>query len=214
MRYPELKEKELAEFTGIMLGDGSIGEYKCKKGDGTTNTQRSVKITISSDEKDYKEYILNLIDELFGIEMNVWHRKDENTIEIRCYRKNLFEFLTKDMALKTSPKWDTAVIPEIYIDNNLELHVLRGYFDTDGSVALTNNNGTLYPRLEMKISPSPMQSQFEEILQRNEFNFGCYDIGKGKVRIQMNGKTQLQKWLNEIGFANRKHLNKAEKALS
>lgn len=213
MKYPELQNKKLAEFTGIMLGDGSIGEYECKKGDGTTNTQRSIKITISSGEKEYKEYILNLVEELFGIEMNVWNRKDENTVEIRCYRKNLFDFLTRDLNLRTSPKWDRASIPEIYLENDLETEVLRGYFDTDGSVALTNNNGNLYPRLEMKISPSPMQSQFKDILDRSNLRFGCYDIGKGKVRIQMNGKTQLQTWIKDIGFANRKHLNKAENAL-
>jgi hypothetical protein len=44
----------------------------------------------------------------------------------------------------------------------------------------------------MKISPSPMQNQFVKILEEEKFNFGKYDIGKGKVRIQMNGKTQLR----------------------
>lgn len=214
MRYPELKEKKLAEFTGIMLGDGSIGEYECKKGDGTTNTQRSVAVTLSSEEEEFSEYVISLFNDLFNISPAIREKKNENVIEIRSFRKNLFNFLTKDLGLKVSPKWDRAKIPEIYENDDHRREVLRGYFDTDGSVVLTDNNGTLYPRLEMKISPSPMQNQFVEILEKENFNFGNYDIGKGKVRIQMNGKTQLQKWLNEIGFANRKHLNKAEKALN
>jgi len=38
-----------------------------------------------------------------------------------------------------------------------------------------------------------------------------YQIGKGKVRIQMNGKKQLTKWIEEIGFSNQRHLDKISK---
>ena len=213
MRIPKLTDERLAEFTGLMLGDGSIGEYKCKKGDGTSNLQRSVNITISSEEKEFGDYIQGLVKELFNIKMNRRVKNKENVLELRTFRKDLFNFVTKDLGLKKSPKWDRASIPEIYLNNELENAVLRGYFDTDGSVVLTDNNGTLYPRLEMKISPSPMQKQFEQILDRRKFRFGSYDIGKGKKRIQMNGKTQLKKWQREIGFSNNKHLEKAEKVL-
>ena len=96
---------------------------------------------------------------------------------------------------------------------HLEKYVLRGYFDTDGSVVITNNNGTLYPRLEMKISPSPMQQQFIDILEQFNFRFGVYDIGKGKVRIQMNGLECLNNWFTTIGFSNRKHGDKTIKLL-
>ena len=88
-------------------------------------------------------------------------------------------------------------------------YVLRGYFDTDGSVVLTNNNGTLYPRLEMKISPSPMQRQLQILLNKYDFHYQTHNIGKGKVRIQMNGKNALRKWSTLIGFSNLKHRRKA-----
>ena len=155
-----------------------------------------------------------MFEDLFDINPSVREKNNENVIEIRSFRRNLFNFLTKELGLRTSPKWDRAEIPEIYVGDDYRREVLRGYFDTDGSVVLTDNNRTLYPRLEMKISPSPMQKQFVEILKNENFNFGSYDIGKGKIRIQMNGKTQLQKWLKEIGFANKKHLNKAENVLN
>ncbi|PSG99443.1 MAG: hypothetical protein BRC29_04980 [Nanohaloarchaea archaeon SW_7_43_1] len=96
------------------------------------------------------------------------------------------------------------------MDNSLEKYVFRGYFDTDGSVVLTDNNGTLYPRLETKICPSPMQNQLTKILESQGFNFGAYGIGKGKIRIQMNGKGQLAKFRDEIGFKNNKHVLKAQ----
>jgi len=214
MRKPKLYNKKLAEFTGIMLGDGSIGKYKCKKGDGTSNTQRCIAVTLSSDEKEFSEYVISLFNDLFDINPSVRQKNNENVIEVRSFRQDLFKFLTTKLGLRTSPKWNRAEIPEIYLGDNYRKEVLRGYFDTDGSVVLTDNNGTLYPRLEMKISPSPMQKQFVRVLENENFNFGNYDIGKRKIRIQMNGKSQLQKWLKEIGFANRKHLNKTDRVLN
>jgi len=213
MRYPELENSDLAEFVGLMLGDGSIAKYECKTGDGSTNIQRCVKLTISSNEERFCDYLFGLFEQLFDVTPNYRKRKGENTVDIRTYRKQLFEFLTQDLGLKLAPKWDKAEIPPIYMCEEYRRDVLRGYFDTDGSVVLTDNNGTLYPRLEMKICPSPMQSQFEKILEQENFRFGSYDIGKGKVRIQMNGKNQLNKWMDKIGFKNAKHLEKAERVL-
>ncbi len=95
------------------------------------------------------------------------------------------------------------------MSKELAKYVIRGYFDTDGSVVITDNNGTRYPRLEMKICPSPMQEQFIKILESLNFRFGVYRIGKGKVRIQMNGKGQLEKWIKDVGFSNPKHRKRA-----
>ena len=88
---------------------------------------------------------------------------------------------------------------------------LRGYFYTDGCLVTANNNGILYPKLEMKICPSPMQKQFISILNKYSFRLGIYKIGKNKVRIQLNGLTQLEKWNNLVGFSNNKHLAKLER---
>jgi hypothetical protein len=88
---------------------------------------------------------------------------------------------------------------------------LRGCFDTDVSLVLTNNNGILYPRLEIKVCQSPMQNQIIKILKMNGFGLGIYNLGSGAVRIQMNGKNQLKKWVNGVGFSNPKHYCKAEK---
>jgi len=63
----------------------------------------------------------------------------------------------------------------------------------------------------MKVSPSPMQQQFVDLLKSYGFKFGVYQIGEGKVRIQLNGKTELRKWTELIGFSNMKNLRKLER---
>jgi len=51
------------------------------------------------------------------------------------------------------------------------------------------------------------------MLKDNDLKFGAYQIGNGKIRVQMNGKLQLNLWLNKIGFSNVKHIFKARRAL-
>ena len=196
----DVRPGQIAELIGILLGDGYI-DKKSKR----------VKISFNSkDDADYLDYVRKLIEQTFEVKVIVKYRKNENTAELFIFNKEFTELLTKEIGLKFSPKWNNAKIPRKYCSGDLALDVLRGYFDTDGCVVKTNNNGTLYPRLEMKISPSPMQNQFINILRTQKFSFGVYKIGKSKVRVQMNGKVQLKKWCNEVGFSNKKHRNKTK----
>lgn len=207
IKFPLKFNSDLAEFIGILLGDGSIGIYKCKAGD-KIKIQHKLQITCNSvDDKEYIRYLEVLIEKLFSVKPKKSFREGK-TCDLRLFNKEIIIFLLHKIGLELSPKWKRAKIPNRYLRNDLEFDVLRGYFDTDGSVVLANNNGTIYPRLEMKVCPSPMQKQFIDILKRHKFNFGAYDIGKGKVRIQLNGKKQLKRWKDVIGFKNQKHINK------
>ena len=135
-------------------------------------------------------------------------RKEDNTTDLFVFKKHII-FQLLELGLKKAPKWNRAIIPKQFMKKNYKKYVLKGYFDTDGSVVHANNGGKKYPRLEMKISPSPMQEEFIEIFGSFDFNHKIYDIGKGKIKIQMNGKKQLKKWKNCIGFSNQKHINRA-----
>ncbi|MCD4666923.1 hypothetical protein K8R47_03890 [archaeon] len=190
--------KKFAEFIGIMLGDGYFVDDR-------------IKISFNSkDDLDYIEYVKDLINNIFDVNPILKFRKNENTADLFVFKRNVIKIL-KEKGLLKSPKWNNAIIPKSFL--KYDLHVLRGYFDTDGCVVMAMNNGTFYPRLEMKICPSPMQKQFIAIISKYKFRFGVYDIGKGKVRIQLNGKEQLKKWFNLVGFSNSKHMIKAKKFL-
>ena len=199
---PTRMSTDLAELIGIILGDGSISLK-------TNTLNNRLKISFNSkDDTDYIFYVKDLIKSLFNVDPILKYRKNENTADLFVFRKDIINYLVNDVGLRLSPKWNRAIIPKKLMSPNLNLMVLRGYFDTDGCLALVNNNGIIYPRLEMKICPSPMQKQFAQILKDNKFNFGAYDIGKGKIRIQLNGKLQLNRWSKLVGFSNEKHLNK------
>ena len=187
---------KLAEFIGIMLGDGYFVDDR-------------LKVSLNSiDDSNYIEYVKKLMVNLFDTKPILKFRKNESTADLFIFKRKVIRSLISKGLVK-SPKWDRAVIPKSFL--KFDLAVLRGYFDTDGSVVITNNNGVIYPRLEMKICPSPMQKQFINVLKKYNFRFGVYNIGKGKVRVQLNGKEQLKKWINLIGFSNKKHLDKIKK---
>jgi len=197
MKFPKKKNCKFAEFIGILLGDGSI-----------SIKQYRVQITLNKNEINYALYISKIMSELFGIEPKIKFRKNENALDILVFSKQLVEFLIYEIGLALAPKWNRAILPKFYMRSNLDKYILRGYFDTDGCVAITNNNGIIYPRLEMKICPSPMRDSLIKILKRRKFRCGIYNIENNRTRIQMNGYSQLFKWIKEIGIKNPNQLNK------
>jgi|SRR3989344_4129129 len=196
--------KDFAELIGILLGDGSINIYPSNK----YSTYYRVKVSFNSNEEAYVIYVGDLMFKILNEKPKRHDRKNEDTSELLIFKKIVVNELLS-IGLKKSPKWNRAVIPEKFMKKRLSKYVLRGYFDTDGSVVLANNNGTLYPRLEMKVCPSPMQSQILKLLNECNLNYNYYNIGKGKIRIQMNGKKALKTWISKIGFNNPKHIEKA-----
>lgn len=98
--------------------------------------------------------------------------------------------------------------PARYLSKSLRKYVLRGLFDTDGSVVVTDNNGHKYPRLEIKISPSPMQNQIINIVTASGFNCNIYKLNKEKVRLQINGVKELKRWKRLVGSNNPKHIKR------
>ena len=141
--------KDLAEFIGILLGDGYLSGHK-----------NNYEIKISLDkikEKDYSLYLQKLFYQLFHLKILSYERTSDGTLDLRISNKNLMIYLTEFIGLHKSPKMDRAEIPPLLFKPQFYTSLLRGYFDTDGCIVDTDNNGIRYPRIEMKICRSPMQ---------------------------------------------------------
>lgn len=192
--------EKLAEFIGILLGDGSL----------KFSRSRRLKISLHSiDDLEYSKYISKLIMNLFNLTPIVKKRPDENTLDLFVFRKSVLNPL-KSLGMIEAPKKDRAIIPSQFMVPSLNLFVLKGLFDTDGCVALVNNNGTLYPRLELKVCRSPFQSQIRSIVESTSLRSCFYFKPSGEMKLQINGVTELKKWYDLIGFSNPKHRKKAE----
>lgn len=205
-------KKRLAEFIGIMLGDGSIGIYNTKAGN-KIKKHHVVKITLDSRNKQYIDYVSNLMKEVLNVEPRLYFKKNENAVDICTFRKEKINYILNNIGLKISPKWNNMEIPKQFFKRELHPYLLRGLFDKDGSVTIFNNNGIIYPRIKIKICPSPAQKKFIVILNQLGFNYKIQNLDKGEIRIRISGKKELKKWFDIVGSSNQLYINKAKQFL-
>lgn len=117
------RSTELAEFFGIMLGDGGM-------------TNRQVMITLHAiDDKAYSNYVSYLMEKLFDVMPRISSKKPFKAIMLYVSRSNLSLFLHQN-GLKIGNKIEQNVdIPKWILQNKSWARAcVRGLIDTDGSV--------------------------------------------------------------------------------
>lgn len=202
-------KESLAEFIGIMLGDGNIGRYNTRA-DDRIKVQHRIKVTLDSRNLEYIGYVYNMFKKVLNVEPRIYFKKDENAVDIATFIKDKFNYLTNEVGLKISPKINNMIIPHPYNKGVLGLFVLKGLFDTDGCVSVFNNNNVIYPRIEIRLSPCPAQKQIFQILVEQGFNFKVQNLDRGHIKIRISGKNELIKWFDLVGSSNPIHINKAK----
>jgi len=156
--------KELAEFVGIMLGDGSISKYQ-------------ISITLcSKDEKKYGNFIVKLIKKLFSVPVATLQREKQSTIDLIVSRVSLVSFCVERLGLKQGNKIRQQVDVPKWIKNSMLYSVacLRGLIDTDGTIFRHQYkvNGKLYSykKLSFTSRSKPLRLSVFAILKRVGLN--------------------------------------------
>jgi len=208
--FPEENEN-LAEFIGIVLGDGNINVYNKGKKSGTY----MVKIAGDS-KKDYEyltNHIANLSKRLFDIEPKFYQSKNSNCFYVLLHGIKLVQYLS-EKGLKDGNKIkNQATIPKwVWKEDSYLKACIKGLYDTDGSVyellphwpglfqiSFDNNNFTLL-------------KDVRKALIKLGFIVSNISSGrKGAFKIYITRKEQIHKFYKEIGFSNPKHSRKLEK---
>jgi hypothetical protein len=197
-----IENSKLAELMGIMIGDGCI-----------SHTKRWYFISISGNLSNEKLFFENVIIPILSKIRNkkVVYKtfKKYNKIEVNFSDKNLFYYF-KALGYPEGEKSNKILIPSMFLNSKLKKFVIAGIFATDGCLAIVNNNGILYPRVEFRSNSIKLLSQIKYILNSLGMKGGLYPkFG----RLQYNGKKQLNIFLNKIGFINPKHLERYNKWL-
>lgn len=178
IKYPE-KSPRLAEFVGIMLGDGGL-------------TNRQLTITLNSiADREYCPYVEKLVLDLFGIKPSIYLRKDEATLRIVVSSVRLVGFC-KQLGLRVGNKLKQGLdVPEWVKKNVNYMEVcVRGLMDTDGCLFLEKHKIKeklySYPRLSL-VSASPrLRSTIKETLDALGY----------RARIRNNRSVQLEDYLD------------------
>jgi intein/homing endonuclease len=204
INFPE-DSKELAEFYGIMLGDGN--SYKRSFYNSKKDKCGTYSIKIVGDSVKDKDYLFNhvkpLIDNLFVINSKLGKFNSSNAIFVQANGVQLVNFL-ENKGFKPGNKITNQLrIPEwITSKDNFLISCIRGLYDTDGSVyKITNQNSYQICFTNHNI---PLLKDVRDSLLKLGIN--CSNISKYDVYITK--KSELRKFLKLIGFSNHRHIDK------
>ncbi|MFH1423402.1 MAG: LAGLIDADG family homing endonuclease [Candidatus Nealsonbacteria bacterium] len=195
------KSQNLAEFTGIVLGDGGLSNYQ-------------LTITLcSKDEEAYSEFVVRLIKKLFDVSVTILGRKKQSTIDLIISRINLIRFCVKGLGLKRGNKIKQQVDVPNWIKKNKSYAVacVRGLIDTDGSVFdhKYKVNGKLYSykKIGFTSRSNPLRMSVFNTLRKMGINArlsGSYDV-------RIDSQDDVRKYFKIFNSNNPKHLIRYKK---
>jgi hypothetical protein len=226
IKLPSKLTADLAEFIGIMIGDGHLGFYSGKYRNGKGYVKREISISGNSCEKNYLFHINNLFYKLFNHNFNYVPEKYKNALLLRANSKSIHQFLNIKCEIPLNCKHNIVKIPFIIkkSKNNIKYAFLRGLADTDFSVTFKKKTYKKheYPVIKASFKSKKLINDLEILFKELGFKFcTCYDEKKYDPRfgytyinnIYLNGKKNLKYWINEIGFSNSKFIRKIKKWL-
>lgn len=204
IRLPR-KSKELAEFIGILLGDGHIAKYQ-------------VTITLSSKEKQYIQFVQMMIKNLFGVIPMILEHKTSKAVTIIVSRKLLVDFCERVGFQRGNKIAHQVDIPKWIKENKtFSQACLRGLIDTDGCFFVHKYMSFRKKYSYLKIAFTSASAPLLESVGNILINLG-FNVRMSAERKNSNGRDiriedlkSMAKYVIEIGSHNQKHLDKIEK---
>lgn len=185
--------KDLAEFFGIMIGDGGI------------NNDWQFKITMNSiADKDYSKYVLKLVQKLFKVEPSLMKRKNRNAMDVYLNSVTVVDFLVDNGLIRGNKLKQGLKIPKWILKNREYSKVcVRGLFDTDGCMYIHTHkvSGKIYRNIGLQFTSYSKELIFQvaEILD----NFGIMPhITKRGNEIYIYQADMIKKYLKLFGTSN------------
>lgn len=190
------KSPKLAEYIGIMMGDGTMSAYH-------------IGITLNaSDDAEYAVFVTQLIQNLFGVCPKVYKRKNKNAVAITVTRKLLVEYL-HELGLPIGNKIKQNLDIPSWITKNpaYAKACVRGLMDTDGSVFTHaySSKGKKYSYKKVSFtSASPaLLTSVHTILLKNKIQSHI-----SKTNLRIGDSVSIRRYFQCIGTHNTKHLKR------
>lgn len=197
IKIPKYSEK-LAEFVGIILGDGGISENQ-------------VTITLNSiDDCEYGDFVIGMVNNLFGVKPSIHKKRGCNANNIVVSRKKLVKFCSEKLGLKIGNKVKQQVdIPQWIIkDKKFKIACLRGLMDTDGSVFTHNYRagGKVYSYKKISFTnlSQPLRMSVYDIMKEIGLN---PRLAQNKD-VRLDSQEDVKKYFKLVYSSNPKHLKR------
>lgn len=203
--------EDLAEETGIHIGDGSMNMYTSKG----RNHYGYVHSAHVKDDSEYSIYVKTLLKKLYNL---LPYEKIQRNCRMLIYTSKDLIYFKHTIGLPLGKK-ESIKIPLWVIQNeNFKKKCVRGIVDTDGCIRFrkpylgTINN---YPEIKVTNKSKELILQLKDIFI--EFGLKPYIHKEEKViqsgtsiiyNIHLNGRKNITQYIEIFGFSNPKHLNK------
>lgn len=189
--------KELAEFFGIMMGDGGL-------------SQRQLSITLHHiDDLEYSKFVVRLVRNLFDVVPAVYHIPSSSVNRIVVSRTSIVDHL-HSLGLPIGDKMRAGLdIPGwIKINNKYLVACVRGLVDTDGCIFThqykVNGKWYAYKKLAFTTMSTPLRKTVFKVLQDLDMN---PQISQQRD-VRLNSVNDMRTYFKLVGSHNPKHLNK------
>jgi len=198
---------ELAEFLGIVLGDGGI------------NSDYQVVITLHKEnDKRYISFVCKLIKKLFGIKAVVYNYRSlrsQKVAGVTISSAAVVEFLLRK-GLKKGNKIKQQVGVSSWIKNKIEFSksCLRGLIDTDGGVYYHKHRAHGYDCFNIGLQFTSKSAPILEFVHI-AFEYLGFTPKLNKKSVSLYREQEVYRYAKEIGFHNPyqvERLNKFSKA--
>ncbi len=185
--------EDLAEFIGIMLGDGGLTRFQCT-------------IYLHTEfDKEFIEYVGNLIYRLFGSKPRIYPSSKYKVTRLSVSGVNLVKYLTlKGLNLGNKVALQAQVPKWIEQEPGYVKKCIRGLIDTDGSFVLhrykVKGKEYVYPKISFTNRSQPLLDFIYEGLEM----FGFHPKRSYKYQVWLHNQNEVRRYLRELGTRNYK----------
>lgn len=188
-KKPKKYSSELAEFFGILLGDGSVTKYYAR-----------IYLNMKADS-GYSDNISTLIKKIFPkTRISIKIRESRGTEEIQLSSKDLCDYITLigfDPKVRKIPRWITNNKAFIFA-------TIRGLFDTEGSIGIkkykTKNEVHVYKQLTF----TNKNINILNFVVKSLKDLGFSPTKNPNRNIYISNKKDIEKYFKIIGTKNPK----------
>lgn len=183
VKIPKIYSNDLAEFIGIMLGDGHISRFQ-------------VTVTLGTKEYEYVNYVSRLINKVFKTQSKVTVRKSGyKTVYVGSI--DAVKWL-KDMGLAHNKVNSQFDVPAWILERDCFIkNTLRGLIDTDGSIYKL--------RFGIQISFCNRSMPLLATVRNMFVKLGYHPSRISGYNLYLTKREDVLRFGKEIGFHNSKH---------
>lgn len=197
IKLPEFSD-ELAEFLGILFGDGHLSLYQVSI---TTNSETDI---------DHALFTQKIIHGLFGFMPSIKNKKGENTVNIVASSKKMVSFLSElGMPIGNKIKKSLRVPPWIFKRNSYKKAFIKGLFDTDGCIYIDThkNKDKVYKYFGWTITSYAENFIIDIIKLLKDLGYSPTHRQSQKS-VYLRKQKEIKRYFFEIGSSNSKHIRR------